>query len=162
MRRVMLSLVVSVPMVFGSGHNSPRPSITGLRIHLFCDATGQFTDDVTAIPNLDKWDPTTGGGGAPCASSAVMLVWAVQGEPGVYYGDWNLRYHVRRERRAEAERGDPDEGTIRLGTADGAGSLFVPLLLHDTGCDLVRVGVMIGNAPPAHETILPFHCIRVT
>lgn len=87
-----------------------------------------------------------------------MLVWVLEGEPGTYLGERSLNYHATREKKGSGRREEIGEGALRLGTADEEGQLFVPLMLHDTGCDLIRVGVMIGQVPPANQTILPFRC----
>lgn len=159
MRFGWLLLMLSLPLFLGAVAGPRYPSIIGLRIHLFCDATGELTPDVTSMPDIYSWDLATGEGGAPCASHAAMLVYIVQGEPNTSLGQYQLSVvATKKAGNSIGSAGEIARQSLQLGATNEEGQVFVPFLLNNLPCDRIQVGAGIGSASPALVTPLPFRC----
>lgn len=158
MRFVSPPLYLALPLLLGGVAVPRHPSVVGLRIHLFCESSGEFTSDITAMSHIGSWNLATGEGGAPCSSQAVLLVYIVEGEPNTSLDQHPLTVVVTR-RGATATRGagETTRQSLQIGATNADGRAFVPLLLNNLACERVQVGAQLGLSQ-ALVTPLPFRC----
>ncbi|MGD8319079.1 MAG: hypothetical protein PVJ02_01445 [Gemmatimonadota bacterium] len=160
MRTRWLTVSLALPVILAAASLPRRPSFEDVRLHLFCQGTGELTEDVGSAPDIHRWNTVTGEGGAPCASTSTLVVFVIRGDPDTSLGDYPLHLVVTRDARDLRDREELARDTIRLGTTSEDGTLFVPYLVQDTGCTPVWIGATIGSAPPSIRTLIPFRCDR--
>jgi hypothetical protein len=153
-----LFLTLGLPLTVAGLKAPPAPTIRGVRLHLFCAATGMITDDVLRRPGLQEWNLTTGEGGAPCVSNAAVLVYVLEGRPSESLSGYRLNIVATEKGAGSGAPREIARQSIRLDVTNGEGLAFVPFLLNETPCHGIKVGAMIGSTPPARVLPLPFRC----
>lgn len=151
-----LHSVALLPLLLAGALARAGPEIADVRAHAFCDATGEWSQDLGSILLAEAWDRPEGESLVPCASSAMLLIYVIQAAPGTDLGGHALQLVVTRVPGRAGE--EILRETVRLGVTNQEGRLFVPLLLRGHGCDRMRVGAGLSSSSRALVTLLPDPC----
>jgi hypothetical protein len=128
--------------------------IVDIQARLFCEETGELTRDVIGERGAALINTPAGFGDAGCASSATLVLVAVEGPAYEYF-----RPEVRVSLLAEADSSDVRDvpldtvalQSVALGWFGPDGLSFVPVLLYDTGCETIHLTAWLEGARDATE-----------
>jgi hypothetical protein len=144
----------------GSGSQQDAPAITGLQARLFQNKKGDWSEDILAPGHRGTWNRVAG----PAASTATLIVVEISGPPGGTYTGYfgpQSKYMVRLVAAPASGRGKPLLGqTQGIPVLSDEGKVYVPFLVHQTGCAPLRVTArLLGRTPgKPMEGSLNFAC----
>jgi hypothetical protein len=154
---VRYQLEVSNPReAFDSLCPLPEPGvdirITDIQARLFCELSGEFTQDVIGDTFVVLHNTVAGGGEAGCASRSTLALVVVQ-TPANAAMFGRVFVSVLAE---STTFGDTTPDTLALNTVDlwstGNDGLYsVPLFLYDTGCRFIHLTAWVEGARSATE-----------
>jgi hypothetical protein len=145
--------------------STPRSvAIVDIQARLFCERTGEFTQDVINDSiGIVLWNVIVRGNDAGCASHSTLVLIAIQGPPGEYLGDVYVEMLVESYPQTWPEPSPPDtvyHDKARLAFTNAEGRQYVPVFLYDTGCSGIEVYAWISGARETTERneAIPFAC----
>ena len=133
------------------------PAVSALRVQLFENKSGSWTDDVLATPPAGSWNSRAG----PHASDTTLIIIEVRGQADANYSGragaaarYVLRLVATERARPLLDQSQP------LPVMGPDGKAHVAFLVRPSGCAPLRLRAsMVGrHTAQATEVVVPFAC----
>lgn len=160
MRRCRLGTLIAALLVCGSPGTAQKParavaSISKIEAKLYFPESGEFSQDMLAVPRLNLWNSITGAGWAEHPSNATLVLVEVSGDPNTGPAGLSVELTVADARNDSVIM----KRRLKLGFAE-ADKQKEAFWLYGTGCVPLKLKArLVGQGGSAAMVrSIPFAC----